>query len=184
MGTIKQTENMEKDVLILTLTEILEEQKNTNQINTNLITAVNQLTTKVNSFNEKLEKQKIVAPTINTEPIQAIVKKGLIDMKLTVSAQPKNVIREFQVLLFPEQDARLFYKIVFGRWFMWLAIMLFFTFLYKWAVHNSDNNKDAMIEALKNDKIIKSWNYLYDLKSRNLHRLMDSAMTITTQDHK
>ncbi len=31
-------------------------------------------------------------------------------MKLTIAAQPKNLIRKFQLLLFSEQDAKLFIR--------------------------------------------------------------------------
>jgi hypothetical protein len=170
------TKNMEKDTLELILNEMLEEQKNANKINTDLVSTINQLTTKVNSFNEKLEKQKIIAPPADIKPLQETVKKGLIQMQLAIAAQPRNMNRKLQLLLFPEQDAKLFYKIVFGRWFMWLAIMLFLNLVYKWAIHRADNDKQTMIEVLKSDKIVRAWNYLYEQKDKQLHKKMDSAL--------
>ena len=170
------TNNVEKDTLELVLKEMLEEQKNANKINTDLVSAINQLTTKVNGFYEKLETQEIIAPPADSKPLQEIIKKGITQMQLVIAAQPRNVTRKLQFLLFPEQDAKLFYKIVFGRWFMWLAVMLFFNLLYNWAIHRSDNEKQIMIEASKNDKIVNAWNYLYKQKDRELHRKMDSGL--------
>ncbi|HEY2720907.1 MAG TPA: hypothetical protein VGI82_04240 [Chitinophagaceae bacterium] len=64
---LKMANNVEKDTLELVLKEILDEQKNANKINSDLVSAINQLTVKVNSFNEKLEKQKILPPMLITE---------------------------------------------------------------------------------------------------------------------
>jgi hypothetical protein len=96
-------------------------------------------------------------------------------MQLTVSNQPKAVTRKFQILLFPEQDAKLFYKIVFGRWFLWLTVMLFITNLYKWSVHYSDTQKEVKLQQLETDGIKKAWNYLYFTGGKSIKRLMDSA---------
>jgi uncharacterized membrane protein len=168
--------NIEKDTLELVLKEMLDEQKNANKINTDLVSAINQLTSKVNGFNERLERQKIVTPAADIKPVQEIIKKGILDIQIIAASQPKNVTRKFQLLLFPEQDAKLFYKIVFGRWFMWLAVMLFFTFLYKWLVYRSDNDKQVMIEVSRNNRISKAWNCLYQHSDRNLHKKMDRIL--------
>ena len=37
----------------------------------------------------------------------------MAETQITADGQPKAVTRKFQILLFPEQDAKLFYKIVF-----------------------------------------------------------------------
>ena len=99
----EMTNNIEKDTLELVLKEMLEEQKNANKINTDLISAINQLTTKVNSFNEKLETQEIIAPPADTKPFQEIIKKGITQMQWVIAAQPKNVTRKLQFLLFPNR---------------------------------------------------------------------------------
>ncbi|MDP9081410.1 MAG: hypothetical protein M3O71_28700, partial [Bacteroidota bacterium] len=72
----------------------------------------------------KIDKPKAVIVSADTRPIQNIVKKGITDMKLTVGSKPQPVVKKFQLLLFPEQDAKLFYKVVFGRWFLFLVLML------------------------------------------------------------
>ena len=97
------TNNIEKDTLELVLKEMLEDQKNANKINTDLVSTINQLTTKVNSFNEKLENQEIIAPPADIKPLQETVKKGIIQMQLVIAAQPKNVIRKLHILLFPNR---------------------------------------------------------------------------------
>jgi len=171
----KNIETVEKESLMLVLEEFTQEQdKHSKSIN-DLVTAVNSLTDKVKDFEEKLDKPQSINVSTDTRPIQAIVKKGIIDMKLAAAVQPKNVIRKFQLLLFPERDAKLFYKVVFSRWFMWLAVMLLLTNLYKWGIHWSDNRKEIKMEQLENDRIKKAWNYLYSQQGTRIKQLMDSS---------
>lgn len=124
---------------------------------------------------QKLENSNNTSQDEDANSLKAILKKGIIDLKLMLSTSPKGITRKFQILLFPEQDAKLFYKIVFGRWFMWLAIIVFMHFLYNWAVHWSDNNKEVRMEQLQNDRFTNAWNYLYKKSNKGTRRLMDSA---------
>lgn len=176
MDTTKKIEDIEKDSLELVLKEFSEEQKLHTKTVDDLVKAVNRLSGKFIEFEEKLEKPKGIDILTDTKPMQEIVKKGIIDMKLTVAAQPKNVIRKSQLLLFPEQDAKLFYRVVFGRWFLWLVVMLLLTNLYKFSIHWSENQKEINLQQLENDRIAKAWNYLYySQQGKSVKQLMDSA---------
>ena len=175
MEGVKKIEMQERETLEIVLKEILEEQQQSGKINLNQAAAIGELIMKVNSFNEKLENLKIIAPPVSTKSFEEIFKKVISDMQLTANSEPKVVTRKFQILLFPEQDAKLFYKIVFGRWLLWLTIMLFITNLYKLSVHWSDNQKEIKLQNWERDKIKKAWDYLYFQEGKNMKRLMDSA---------
>ena len=175
MEAIKKIDEQEKDTLEIVLKEILEEQQKANNINTGNVAAINQLVNTVTNFNERLENLKIISPPVSTKPYEEIIKKGIAEMQLAVGSKPKSRIRKFQILLFPEQDAKLFYKIVFGRWFMWLTVILVITNLYKWSIHWSDNQKEIKLQQLQTDRIKKAWNYLYFQDVKGIKRLMDSA---------
>ncbi len=169
------TENIERGSLRLVLEEFAQEQAQQSKSIGDLITTVNGLTDKFKSFEEKLDKPQSINISTDIKPIQKIVKNGIIDMKLTVAGQPKNVLRKFQLLLFPEQDAKLFYKVVFSRWFLWLAVMLFLTNLYKFSIHWSDNQQVIKMQQLENDRVKKAWDYLYHQQGKKVKRMMDSA---------
>lgn len=171
----KNIENVEAGSLEIVLNEFVEEQKSHTKSISDLVTAVNGLTEKFKQYEEKLDKPKEVTVHTNTKPIEDILKKAATQMQVTVSGQPKSVTKKYQLLLFPEQDAKLFYKIVFGRWFMWLVIMVFLHFLYNWAVQWSDNNKEVRMQQLQNDRFTNAWNYLYKQSNKRTRRLMDSA---------
>ncbi len=175
MEAIKKMEKQEKNTLEIVLKEILQEQQNANKFLIEQVEAVNQLTTTVNSFNELLENLKIIPPPVSTKAFEDITKNGISNMQKAVENQPKNMVRKFQILLFPERDAKLFYKIVFGRWFLWLVIMLFITNLYKWSIHYNDNQKKIKLRQLQTDKDKKAWDYLYFHEGKNIKRLMNSA---------
>ena len=175
MATTEKLNNTEKDTLQLVLEEYTQEQVGNTKAVNDLITAVNGLSGKFKEFEEKIEKPKSVNVSTDTRPIQDIVRKGITDISLTVAAQPKSIVKKFQILLFPEQDRKLFYKVVFGRWLVLLTVMFFITNVYKWGVHWSDNQKEIQQEQLQNDRILKAWGYLYDMEGKTGKRLMDSA---------
>lgn len=59
--------------------------------------------------------------------------------------QDKSIQKSIRILLFPEQDAKLFYKIVFSRWLLYLCLMLAINNIYKWAVNYSNNLKEIKV---------------------------------------
>jgi hypothetical protein len=175
MATTEKMTNTEKETLQLVLEEHTQEQANNTKAVNDLITAVNGLSGKFRELEEKIDKPKAVIVSADTRPIQEIVKKGITDMKLTVGSKPQPVVKKFQILLFPEQDAKLFYKIVFGRWFLFLVLMLLIINLYNFSVHWSDNQKKVQQERLENDRIKKAWYFLYNREGKAGKRLIDSV---------
>lgn len=175
MNTADKYEQIEKETLGLVLEEFTQEQKTTNQTINDLFAGVNTISSKLDDFKRELDNPKSVTVKTDIEPIQQMIHKGLTDVKLMIGTQPRSIVRKFQILLFPEQDAKLFYKVVFSRWFLWLVIMLFLTNLYKWGVHYSDNQKEIKLEQIENDRIRKSWNYMYNNNGKEVKSLMEKA---------
>jgi hypothetical protein len=171
----KNLEKVEAGSLEILLDEFEKELKSHTESIGDLVKAVNGSTDKFKQFEEMLDKPRQTIVSVDTKPMEDIVKKTAIQMQMIVSAQPKSVTKKYQFLLFPEQDAKLFYKIVFGRWFMWLAIIVFLHFLYNWAINWSDNNKEVSMEQLQNDRFTNAWNYLYKQSNKGTRKLMDSA---------
>ncbi len=124
-----------------------------------LVTAANAISGQVEDFKSELNKPKEATIIADTRPVQQIEQKGLTDIKIMMGGQPKSIVRKFQILLFPEKDARLFYKVVFSRWFLWLAVMLFLINPYKWGIHYSDTQKEIKLVQVENDRIRKAWDY-------------------------
>ncbi|MNP98407.1 hypothetical protein D3C85_110240 [compost metagenome] len=167
--------HLEREALELVLEEFTQEQKTNNQHIEALIVAVNNVGDKIDAFKKEHKMEKVVSDPLDIKPIEAILQKGFLDVKFMIGRQPKNIIRKFQILLFPEQDAKLFYKIVFGRWFLWLAIMVALSNLYNWGIHYSDNSKEIEIRQIQNDRIVKAWEYMYSNNGKETKKLMEKA---------
>jgi hypothetical protein len=175
MDTTKKLDEVEKQTIQLVLEEHTQEQANNTKAVNDMVAAVNTLTGRLTELDAKLDKPKPIIVSADTRPVQEIVKKGVTDMKFIVGTKPVPVVKKFQILLFPEQDAKLFYKIVFGRWFLFLVLMVLMTDLYKLSVHWSDNQKEARRKELENDRIKHAWYYLYKWQNKTGKRIMDSA---------
>jgi len=174
MDTTKKLDEVEKQTIQLVLEEHTQEQANNTKAVNDLVVAVNTLTGRVNDLDAKIDKPKPINVSADTRPVQEIVKKGVTDMKFIVGTKPVPVVKKFQILLFPEQDAKLFYKIVFGRWFLFLVFMLLITDLYNLSIHWSDNQKEVQRQELENDRIKRAWNFLYERGGDAGKRFMDS----------
>ncbi|UTA67290.1 hypothetical protein [Emticicia sp. 21SJ11W-3] len=121
MDTTINNGGIEKETLGLVLEEFTQEQKTTNQTMNDLIAAVNTIGSMLDDFKKEQDNPKSVSVTVNTEPILQIIYKGLADVKLMIGTQPKSIVRKFQILLFPEQDAKLFYRVILAAGFCgWL----------------------------------------------------------------
>jgi hypothetical protein len=166
----------ENEALKMLLEELTGEQQTNNKTLDDLVKSVNQLTGKVSQIEEKLAKPEPVLVTVDTEAVQKIVKEGITTMKLLAAAKPRPLVRKFQVLLFPEQDARLFYKIVFGRWFLMLVILFGLSCLYRFAIHWNDNRQIVKIEQLENDRIHKAWSNMYSKGSKYIKKTMNGYL--------
>lgn len=110
---------MELEVFKDAMNEQLKEQQTTTKQIEELAKEVKDSSQKIDGFDQKLENQKIVAPAPDTGPIRAILTDFLERITKIVADQPKTVVHQRRLLLFPETNAGQYYKIVFGRLIPW-----------------------------------------------------------------
>jgi hypothetical protein len=131
METIKQLDSAEKDKLEIMLKEIFEELEKANQVNADIVNAVNAVRDKVNNFEETLKDYQPLVPEPNIKPIQQIVQRGIEETKLITEAAQKR-IRSDHWRIFLESDTK--------KWIVILLVSLaFFTYLYLFCVHYVDH---------------------------------------------
>lgn len=156
---------MNEEVLKAVLAEILEEQKMLN-INNGLITKA------VEDFSEKLSdfENKLSGLQVSTGSDLQVINRNLQRLKIIIEAQPKQVIHEKRILLFPETYKQEFYKIVFGKVVKLVAIILvtLFTFFFL---------KDLLIQQ-DNRKYKPAWEWLYQHQSDKGRAVMDSVFLL------
>jgi hypothetical protein len=110
---------MEPKIIETVLTEVLNELKDNNQAILELTGKMTTLGDKVAAFEKNQEQLKIVAPPANTAPIEKLAENYFLKFYRLVEAQPKKVVRQFRLVLFPETNTDRYYKIVFGRIIPW-----------------------------------------------------------------
>lgn len=135
---------MKEDVFETVLNDVLEELKKSNGEIKNMQSEIAALKEKVETFDGRLNEQVVAAPA-DTQPIQQIITEGYhkIEKSLTerrdemkkmvaegfqkvsaiVEAQPKAIVRRYQVALFPENDPHGNYKFAVTRFLRWAAIL-------------------------------------------------------------
>jgi len=106
---------MEIEVLDKVLNEILEEQKNYNKAVQEQNSKLDDLTKKVQAFEQQIGQLTVTAPPIDMTPIINILTTAIREISRILNNQPKNVIRQVRLILFPESNPDRYYRIVFGR---------------------------------------------------------------------
>ena len=153
---------MNEEVLKAVLSEILEEQKMLN-INNGLITkAVEDFFEKLSDFENKLSNTKESAGA----DLQ-IINTSLQRLKIILEAQPKQIIHEKRILLFPETYKQEFYKIVIGGLVKFVAIILIGLFSFFFL-------KGLLIQQ-DNAKYRAAWEWLYQNQGNKGRAMMDSV---------
>lgn len=141
-----------------------------------LSSQIGQLQQKVIGLEDNLTTIKVDSRAIDLKAVKAEISHGIFKVTQTLTQQPKSVIRKIQILLFPPQDAKLFYKIVFGRWLMWLTLIAGIMYLYRFGVHWNNNHTTVKVNQLNNNHIVHAWQELYNRSGKKLRQEMDTIL--------
>lgn len=162
---------MNEEVLKAVLAEILEEQKMLN-INNGLITKA------VEDFSEKLaDFENILSNTKESAGAELkIINRNLQRLKIIIEAQPKQVIHEKRILLFPETYKQEFYRIVLGKAVKLVAIIIVTLFAFFLL-------KDLLIQQ-DNRKYKPAWEWQYQHQGDKGRTVMNSVMFTLTNSEK
>lgn len=152
---------MEKEIIETVLTEILDEQRQNNQLleqNGKLLQVQQQILKALE--NKLLQQQEILQQKMLTS-VDAFTKQ------LSNPTQP--IKREFRILLFPEYGTINYYKVVFGRIFFWLVMLCIAKYAYllgdKW-----------LTERLENNKYQRAWETYYQQQNKTGQKNMQKIL--------
>lgn len=176
MKRTDEDKKMEEQTIMHMIAELAETQAVINKTNTDIITAINGLTGKINAFQENLKNLKVLSPSTDLSPLESIVRKSLTDLQAAIEAKPSEVTKKFQVLLFPPQDAKLFYKIVFGDWLLYLVIAFVIKLSFNTFDHWLETRKQIEVEQVRINPVIQAWDSLYTHASKPFRLKMDSIL--------
>lgn len=141
----------------------------------------NATTDAVAVLSARLEELKKALVDRNKPALRDTQKETLqrLEAKISSVEQAISLIKSpqrFVVQLFPEQDRKLFYKIVFGRWLLYLLIMVAIHRTYLWAIDWNEKQPVVKIQTLKNERIYRAWQQVYDNADRKTKRMMDTTL--------
>ncbi len=139
-------------------------------------TIIKALVDTVDSFQKKLEQQKMITPAADTKVVKGIVADGILKIQQTVASQPKTVTRNFWLLLFPEMYAENYYRIVFGRLLGWMMIFLLATYLFMLGKQGVESWRYVKEKEIQANHSFKAWRNLYQ-HDKQMRGRMDSIGT-------
>lgn len=177
METNKNVTQLDGEKLMLVAHNLVDELKDLNKTVANVVSTTNHLSGKVSGFNEKLETIQITAPPVDTQKFRDLLTKHMLTIASIVDKQPKVKIWKLKILPMPLQHSKLFFKVILGC-FLCGSVAVAISDTYQWFRFEELNKTRVEIEKerIKADKIIRSWNYLYNQKDKKMRRQMDSAL--------
>jgi len=153
---------MENEIIETVLTEVLEEQKQSNQLAQKNGQFLEEQVLILQRMEEKSARQNEELKTFLMQKMEAFSEQ--------VESQAKPVKREFRILLFPEHGITEYYKVVFGRILFWLVMLFIAKYAYllgdKWITQEYENNKYQ-----------KAWETLYEQQSKANQKIMLKYLT-------
>jgi hypothetical protein len=152
---------LDNEIMESVLTEILQEQKAGAQAIQGINNNLKALADTIDSFQKTLGQQQVVVPSSDMRVVQEIVADGVLRIREMVGSQPKNVTRNFRLLLFPEAYAETYYRIVFGRLLFWMMIFVLTTYMFKLGAQAIESSRLIKFNQYESSHSLKAWNYLY-----------------------
>lgn len=153
---------MENEIIETVLTEVLEEQKQSNELAQKNGHFLEEQVLILQRMEEKLARQN--------EELKTFLMQKMEAFSAQVESHAKPVKREFRILLFPEHGITEYYKVVFGRILFWLVMLFIAKYAYllgdKWITQEYENNKYQ-----------KAWETLYEQQSKANQKIMQKYLT-------
>ncbi|TAJ47739.1 MAG: hypothetical protein EPO58_15230 [Chitinophagaceae bacterium] len=153
---------MENEIIETVLTEVLEEQKQSNQLAQKNGQFLEEQVLILQRMEEKSARQN--------EELKTFLMQKMETFSAQVDSHAKPVKKEFRILLFPEHGITEYYKVVFGRILFWLVML----FIAKYAYLLGDK---WITQEYENDKYQKAWETLYEHQSKANQKIMQKYLT-------
>lgn len=122
---------MANEIIEAALASVLEEMERSRKMQDEQKAVQGKLLETMTGIEARLsEMQQPAQQPLDIIPIEVAITKGIANLQKSIEAQPKTIKKEHRILLFPEHGAREYYRLVFGRLFFWLTIIILSTYLF------------------------------------------------------
>jgi hypothetical protein len=167
---------MDSNILETAITELAQDQKDTNRELVELAKQVKETGEKVDAFSEKLTNLKVTLPAPDTGPITRQNAEYFQKVTDILAAQPKNVIHQRRFLLFPADNTDYYYRVIFGRLFGWAVLFLVCTYLFSLGQQYIEKSTAASNRRYNYETYQDAWNGLDSLLGPSGRKKMQEAM--------
>lgn len=118
--------------------------------------------------------------TFYAKAITEAMNAGFDQIKSIVEARPKSITKQWRIVLFPEGDAREYYKVV-GKIFLCLLAFSVSTFLFVIGKDVFDAYPKTKYSESEVSNYRKAWTFFYNHSKRSVRQKMDSAWSKATK---
>jgi len=175
---------MEPKVLDTVMNELLDEQKRTNELLEQETAQQKEIAQKVEGFDDKLGKVRLVVPAIDTKPIVGLMENHFEKIIKILEAQPKNVVYQRRYLLFPEDNTGYYYKIIFGRLIPWAIVIVIFAFLLNLGNTYLERQSEIANRRYYYETLEDAWNRLDSTFGQAGRKKMDEALKAAVRNQE
>ncbi|MDB5090704.1 MAG: hypothetical protein JWR09_4698 [Mucilaginibacter sp.] len=127
------------------------------------------------AFNESVKNIRVTAPPPDLSVVTNAMKSGLAEINQTIDKGPKPIHRSLKINLFPETNAREYYRMVYGKFFRWGLIFTVVIYLGSF-VNKSIDAYQAHQYNEDGNNCIKAWNNIYNHSGPLVQKRMSKTL--------
>jgi hypothetical protein len=166
---------MDEQSLIAVLKDMLEQHVKTQQFMETQKEELQKKDLKIEQLVQQIKNIKLEAPKPDLSGVIGVIEKGYQNIIAAIEKRPKPIQRSLRILLFPETNAREYYRLVFGRLFFWGLI--FTIVIYAASFINKSIDAYQAHQCNKDGNTsISAWEDLYQHSGKARKREMDKAL--------
>lgn len=164
---------MDSGVMEEVLKEILQQQKAIGEASEREQEARQQIFIKLESFDQKLETLKVPAAG-DSSTVLTPIKRWIEEVKALVEGQPKTVVHERRIQLFPDRTEE-YYKLIFGSFFKALVILIIG--IYALVITNRYIREQEYLQYKK------AWQNLYNSQNEEGKQFLEKVMNDSEKEY-
>lgn len=151
---------MKEEVLQQVLSEVLTELKTLSEDQQLINVAIECYNKRISEYQESLAEIKINVPPFDLKELNLTIARSIYELKEVVKSQPKDVLHEKRILLYPEGDRTNFWKFILERSLLY-SISAILIYAFAWlAVDSWKSNSE-------NERYKCAYLWIYQQSSRN-----------------
>jgi len=125
---------------------------------------------------QRLENIKVEAPKPNLSEVIGAINNGYEKIAAAIEKRPKPIQRLWRIYLFPENNTREYYRMVFGRLFFW-GLMLIIVIYVGTFINKGIDAYQANQYNKEGNACIAAWNEIYAQSGKLQRKKMSNALT-------